>query len=59
MNMTLRQLEILAAAADSATFSAAAKHLGISQPALSEAIRRVEDEEPTCHMPNPSPIPGR
>jgi LysR family carnitine catabolism transcriptional activator len=44
MNITLRQFEILAAAADSATFSAAAKHLGISQPALSEAIRRIERE---------------
>ena len=48
MNMTLRQLEILAAAADSATFSAAAKHLGISQPALSEAIRRIERETGTA-----------
>jgi LysR family transcriptional regulator, carnitine catabolism transcriptional activator len=44
MNLTFRQFEVLAAAADSATFSAAAKQLGISQPALSEAIRRIERE---------------
>ena len=44
MNFTLRQFEILAAAADAASFSAAAKHLGISQPAFSEAIRRIEKE---------------
>jgi LysR family transcriptional regulator, carnitine catabolism transcriptional activator len=48
MTLTLRQLEMLAAAADSATFSAAAKHLGISQPALSEAIRRIERETGTA-----------
>jgi len=48
MNLTLRQLEVLAAAADSASFSAAAKHLGISQPALSEAIRRIERETGTA-----------
>lgn len=42
MNMTMRQFEVLAAAADAATFSAAAKHVGISQPAFSETIRRIE-----------------
>src|SRR5436309_13118127 len=48
MNPTLRQFEMLAAAADNATFSAAAKQLGISQPALSEAIRRIERETGTA-----------
>src|SRR5262245_30900207 len=44
MKLTLRQLEVLVAAADAATFSEAARNLGISQPSLSEAIRRVESE---------------
>ena len=44
MNLTMRQFEILAAAADAATFSAAARQVGISQPALSESIRRIERE---------------
>ena len=44
MSLTLRQFEIFAAAADSVSFSAAAIRLGISQPALSEAIRRIERE---------------
>jgi LysR family carnitine catabolism transcriptional activator len=43
MNLTMRQFEVLTAAADAATFSAAAKNVGISQPAFSEAIRRVEE----------------
>lgn len=42
MNLTMRQFEVLAAAADASTFSAAAKHVGISQPAFSETIRRIE-----------------
>ncbi|MBV8792702.1 MAG: LysR family transcriptional regulator [Pseudolabrys sp.] len=44
MNLTLRQFEILLAAADASTFSAAANRLRISQPALSEAVRRIERE---------------
>lgn len=44
MNLTIRQLEILVAAADAGSFSAAAARLGISQPALSESIRRLEAE---------------
>ncbi len=44
MNLTMRQFEILVAAADAATFSAAAVALGISQPSLSESIRRIERE---------------
>jgi len=44
MNLTVRQLETLLAAAEAETFSAAAQRLGISQPALSETIRRLEAE---------------
>src|SRR5690349_18961397 len=44
MNITLRQCEIVLAAAETTTFSAAAKSLGISQPSLSESIRRIERE---------------
>jgi DNA-binding transcriptional LysR family regulator len=44
MHLTVRQLEILVAAADAATFSEAARTLGISQPSLSEAVRRMEGE---------------
>src|SRR5687767_7308863 len=44
MNITLRQCEVVLAAAEAATFSAAAKNLGISQPSLSESIRRIERE---------------
>lgn len=44
MNVTIRQFEILVAAAESGSFSAAAEKLSISQPALSEAIRRIETE---------------
>jgi DNA-binding transcriptional LysR family regulator len=41
MNLTFRQMEILVAAAEAATFSAATK-LGISQPSLSESVSRIE-----------------
>jgi LysR family carnitine catabolism transcriptional activator len=44
MNLTLRQFEILVAAADADSFSAAAQGLKISQPSLSESIRRIEQE---------------
>ena len=44
MNLTYRQFEILVAAADCETFSAAALRLGVSQPSLSESIRRIEQE---------------
>ena len=44
MNLTHRQLEILVAAAEAESFSAAAERLGISQPSLSESIRRIERE---------------
>lgn len=42
MNMTFRQMEILVAAAEAATFSAAAKKLDISQPSLSQSVSRIE-----------------
>lgn len=44
MNLTHRQFEILIAAADAESFSAAAQRLSISQPSLSESIRRIERE---------------
>jgi LysR family transcriptional regulator, carnitine catabolism transcriptional activator len=44
MNVTFRQLEILVAAAEAGSFSEAADRLSISQPAFSEAIRRIESE---------------
>jgi LysR family carnitine catabolism transcriptional activator len=44
MNLTHRQFEILIAATDAGSFSAAALALGISQPSLSESIRRIETE---------------
>ena len=48
MNLTHRQFEILIAAAESETFSAAAQRLGITQPSLSKSIRRLERETGTC-----------
>lgn len=44
MNITVRQLEVFAAAARASSFTEAAGQLGISQPALSETIRRIEQE---------------
>ena len=44
MNLTYRQFEILIAAAEAGSFSAAAQRLKISQPSLSESIRRIERE---------------
>lgn len=44
MNITIRQLEVFAAAARASSFTEAAGRLGISQPALSETIRRIEQE---------------
>src|SRR5262249_19269727 len=44
MNLTHRQFEVLIAAADAGSFSAAAQRLNISQPSLSESIRRIERE---------------
>jgi LysR family carnitine catabolism transcriptional activator len=44
MHLTVRQLETLVAVADAGSIREAAARLGISQPALSETIKRVEDE---------------
>jgi LysR family carnitine catabolism transcriptional activator len=44
MNLTIRQLEALAAAARARSFSAAAQTLGVSQPALSGMIKKIEEE---------------
>ena len=44
MQLTIRQLEILVAAAEAQTFSEAATSLGITQPSLSGTIKRIEHE---------------
>ena len=44
MNLTVRHLQMLVAAAELGSFSRAAEQMGISQPAFSEAIRRIEEE---------------
>ena len=44
MNLTVRHLQILVAAADLGSFSRGAERMGISQPAFSEAIRKIEEE---------------
>src|ERR687897_220588 len=44
MYLTVRQLETLVAIADARSFSEAAARLGISQPSLSETVKRVEEE---------------
>jgi LysR family transcriptional regulator, carnitine catabolism transcriptional activator len=44
INLTVRHLQMLVAAADLGSFSRAAEQIGISQPAFSEAIRRIEEE---------------
>jgi DNA-binding transcriptional LysR family regulator len=42
-NLTIRQLEVFSVASRSATFSEAAKRLGISQPSLSNMIAKIEE----------------
>jgi len=44
MNITLRQFEVLVQVADTGSFTLAAEELGISQPSVSETIRRIEAE---------------
>lgn len=44
MNLTLRQLEILVAIGDTLSLTAAGERLGVSQPSVSETLRRVESE---------------
>lgn len=43
-NLTIRQLEVFTMASRSPTFSEAAKRLGISQPALSNTVAKIEDQ---------------
>jgi len=43
-NLTIRQLKVFATASRSASFSEAAKRLGISQPSLSATIAKVEQQ---------------
>lgn len=42
--MDTRLMRTLIAVADHGTLTAAAEHLGVAQPALSQALRRLEDE---------------
>src|SRR5690606_25595468 len=42
--MEIRQLEYLVAVVDEASFSAAARRLGVAQPSISEQIRNLERE---------------
>ena len=42
MHVTLRQLRVLLAVAETGSFSAAARVVGLSQPAVSQSIRAVE-----------------
>lgn len=44
MSFSLRQLKYLVAVADSGSITAASRELGISQPAISSAIRKLERE---------------
>ncbi|KRD96307.1 hypothetical protein ASE63_11455 [Bosea sp. Root381] len=44
MNLTIRQLEILVAIGDTLSLTGAAERLGVSQPSVSETLRRVESE---------------
>lgn len=44
MNLTLRQLEILVAIGDTLSLTGAAEKLGVSQPSVSETLKRVEAE---------------
>src|SRR5690348_4523525 len=42
--MELRQAEYVLAVVDHGSFTAGAEALGVAQPSLSEAVRRLEDE---------------
>lgn len=54
--MDLRQLEYLLAVCDAASFSAAARKMGVRQPSVSEQIRRLERE---LRQPLLDRLPGR
>lgn len=44
MDLEVRQLEAFAATARTGSFTAAARTLGVGQPAVSQAVRRLEDQ---------------
>lgn len=44
MNVTLRQLRVLVAVAEKGSFSAAASAIGLTQPAVSQCLRALENE---------------
>ncbi len=44
MNITLRQFQVLVAVADTGSFTLAAEQLAVSQPSVSETVRRIETE---------------
>lgn len=44
MNLTIRQLEILVAIGETLNLTAAAERLGITQPSVSETLKRIEAE---------------
>jgi hypothetical protein len=59
----LRAIEYFTAAAERRTLRGAAARLGISQPALTKAIRRLEDEVGVVLLDRPekirTPVPSR
>lgn len=44
MNLTIRQLEILVAIGETLNLTAAAERLGVTQPSVSETLKRIESE---------------
>lgn len=44
MNITLRQFEVLVQVAETGSFTLAAEQLGVSQPSVSDTVRRIETE---------------
>ena len=44
MNITIRQFEVITTVAETKSFTKAAEALGVSQPTVSETVRRVEQE---------------
>jgi len=50
MNVQLAQLKYFLALADTKNYSTAAEQCNVSQPALSMAIRKMEEELVTCKL---------